>query len=427
MIARTHSIRLGRLLLLAGSAASMLSTLSACGTSGIASSKTTSTETASQTIGGEPTAQTATNSIAPTAGPVTSAQRMGLTPWGVEEPSPMGVEGVAQVSFAAEGADFDPFVTRDGKKIVFASTQHRTTADIYVKTVEGKTVTQLTNDPADDVMPAVSPDGQRIAFSSNRSGSWQIYTMPITGGKAMQITTGGGDNLHPSWSPDGSRVVYCRLGEVSGRWELWVGEVQRPGVAQFIGYGMLPQWCPIAATGDDASDKILFQLGRERGQRTFGIWTIDYKDGQTSNATELATSTNSALINPSWSPDGQRVVFAEVPNPPSETRPGVGDAKPLASRLCMVNIDGTGRVTLTNGRAVSLMPAWGAGTRLFFVSNQNGTDNIWSMDMGNAILASGTPLAGTAPTHAAAPQENAEHTQPQASAEEAGNMAGQEH
>jgi hypothetical protein len=421
MIVRTPANQILRTILAAGAAASVLSMLAACGTSTVARGQTGD----EAQIGGEPVANANGSSTqANAATPTTSAQRMGLAPWAGEEPSPMGPEGIAQVSFAQEGADFDPFVTRDGKKIVFASTQHRTTSDIYIKTVEGKTVTQLTTDTADDVMPAVSPDGQRIAFSSNRSGSWQIFTMPITGGKAMQITTAGGDNLHASWSPDGSKVVYCRLGEVSGRWELWVGEVQRPGVAQFIGYGMLPEWCPVGGTGDSHSDKILFQLGRERGQRTFGIWTLDYQDGQASNATELATSNTSALINPAWSPDGQRVVFAEVPNPPSETRPGVGDAKPVQSRLCMVNIDGTGRVSLTNGRAVSLMPAWGNGTRLFFVSNQGGTDNIWSMDMGNAILASGTPIAGTAPVHAST---NEETQAPTASAEPASEATGQEH
>ncbi|MFT3686129.1 MAG: hypothetical protein QM783_14615 [Phycisphaerales bacterium] len=44
-------------------------------------------------------------------------------------------EGLTQVTFATEGADFDPRISRDGSTLVFASTQHRATADLYIKKV----------------------------------------------------------------------------------------------------------------------------------------------------------------------------------------------------------------------------------------------------------------------------------------------------
>ena len=57
-----------------------------------------------------------------------------------------------------------------------------------MKTVESRVVTQITNDPANDLMPRFSPDGSRIAFASDRSGNWDIYVMPATGGKPIQVT-----------------------------------------------------------------------------------------------------------------------------------------------------------------------------------------------------------------------------------------------
>jgi hypothetical protein len=57
------------------------------------------------------------------------------------------------VSFAMEGADFDPDISPDGRRLVYASTQHRMTSDIYVKTIDSRVVSQLTSDPANDVMP----------------------------------------------------------------------------------------------------------------------------------------------------------------------------------------------------------------------------------------------------------------------------------
>lgn len=295
-----------------------------------------------------------------------------------------GMESLSQVTFAGEGGAFDPCLSKDGKMLVFASTQHRQTADIYIKAVSGRTVTQLTADPAQDIMPAISPDGQRIAFASNRAGSWDIYLISINGGQAAQLTGDRSHELHPSWSPDGSKIVYCRLGEVSGRWEMWVTDVNQPVVSEFIGYGLFPRWCPVTGTGEGGRDRILFQRSRERGDRAFSVWTVDYKAGDAGSPTEIATTTGGALINPAWSPDGQRIVFAVVPNPGdmsgSENRPVMAD-------LWMSDVNGAGRVNLTAGRFVNLMPAWGPDGRIYFVSDRAGIENIWSIGTEKAILA----------------------------------------
>jgi Tol biopolymer transport system component len=290
---------------------------------------------------------------------------------------------LSQVSFSQEGADFDPDVSRDGKQIVFASTQHRATSDLYIKNVESRVVTQLTNDPANDVMPRISPDGTRIAFSSNRNGNWDIFVMPITGGRSVQITSSGADELHPSWSPDGNQIVFCRLGEMSGQWEMWVTDVGNSGVAKFIGYGLFPEWCPVAGSGAGGADRIAYQKSRERGDRAFGIWTLDYKDGQAGNTTEIVSSTLAACINPAWSPDGKWLAFATVPN--ASKWAASPDSRPPAADLWMVDIEGNTRMALTSGKALNLMPAWGPGNRLFFVSDRNGTDNLWAMDTTGVI------------------------------------------
>lgn len=306
-----------------------------------------------------------------------------------------GMESLSQITFALEGGAFDPSISRDGRTIAFASTQHRATADIYVKSVTGRTVTQITADPAHDLMPAISPDGQRIAFCSNRAGSWDIYLVSASGGQAVQLTGDRSHDLHPSWSPDGSRLVFCRLGEVSGRWELWVMDVNQPVVSEFIGYGLFPAWCPVPAAGEGGREKIAFQRGRERGDRAFSIWTIDYKPGDAGSPTEIASVPGAALINPAWSPDGQRLVFAVVPEP---ARAG---AVPDTADLWMCDVNGAGRVNLTAGRFANLMPAWGADGRIYFVSDRAGVENIWSIGTEKAILAAtGAAPQATAQAHA---------------------------
>ncbi len=320
------------------------------------------------------------------------------------ETAPVSNDGLTQISFAQEGEDFDPALTPDGRSVVFASTQHRNASDLFVKAINSSVVTQLTNDPADDAMPSISPDGKRVAFASNRGGNWNIYVMPLSGGKAVQITASSAHDLHPSWSPDSSKIVFCRLGEVSRRWELWVVEASNPSSGSFLGYGMLPQWSPKAGTGLAGGDRILFQLPRERGARTFGVWAVDYKDGIVGNATAIVTSTTSALINPTWSPDGRFIVYAEVPTPGGRVE--LGQTRPSQSDLWMIAADGSGKVRLTDGNAVALMPNWGSGNRLVFFSDRGGRGNIWTMDTGSAVASCG----GQQAVHAsAAPRGGQNH------------------
>jgi TolB protein len=302
-----------------------------------------------------------------------------------------------QVTFAQEGADFDPAVSRDGTRIVFASTQHRPTADLFVKTISGRTITQLTDDPAEDGTPDISPDGTRVAFASNRDGNWDIFVMPVTGGKAVQVTSDESDELHPSWSSDGQKLVFSRMGPTSGRWEMWVTDANQASGATFIGYGLFPRFCPTGGTGADGADRIVYQLGRERGQRSFAIWTTDYIDGQASNPTLIASSTDAALINPTWSPDGDYIVYSSVPSAGNWGSSNAGG--PPAAELWLASVTADATVRLTNSDLRAIRPVWGPSNRLYFVSSRNATENIWSLDLSQSLASLGAPTG----TFAAAP------------------------
>lgn len=284
-----------------------------------------------------------------------------------------GSTNLTQITFASEGADFDPDVDRAGRFVVWASTMHRPTADLYLKSVDGKTVTQLTADPADDVMPAFSPDGKKIAFASNRSGNWDIFVMPIDGGQVTQITSDADAELHPSWSPDGRMIAFCRFGSQSERWEIWVVDSMNPSLRQFLDYGLFPQWSP-----DSKQSKILFQRSRQRGSRLHSIWTIDYVNGQALYPTEIIAAANAAAINPAWSPDGQRISFVTVVEPEAMGAESA-TARPGQSDVWVVNVDGTGKTNVTNGQFANFQPTWGADGRIYFVSDRSGMDHIWAV------------------------------------------------
>ena len=192
---------------------------------------------------------------------------------------------IAQVSYTEVGSDFDVDIDHSATFMVYASTQHDHDSDIYRKNVDGRTTTQLTNDPGHDLMPEISPDGTRIAFTSNRNGNWDVFVMPVSGGPAMQVTFDSANELHPTWSPDGSTMAYCRFNERTEQWEIWTVDCDQPTACSFVCEGMFPRW-----SSDTGVDRLLFQRARKRGEQLFGIWTIELHDGSGCNATEILSA-----------------------------------------------------------------------------------------------------------------------------------------
>jgi Tol biopolymer transport system component len=279
-----------------------------------------------------------------------------------------GGGNLAQVSFATDGGDYAPDVDRTGTFMVYASTQHRPTFDIYRKSVDGRTVTQLTTDPSDDLMPALAPDGSRVAFASNRNGNWDIYVMPIGGGAPTQLTADSDEEVQPTWAPDGRRIAFSRKNGRTNTWEIWIVDTQNPGLRAYVCEGFLPRWSP-----EEKKDVLLFQRARQRGSRLYGVWTIELVKGEGLSPTEIVSARNAAVLQPSWSPDGSKIVFTSVVNPSGDTE------WPEQSDIWIINADGTGRIGLTKGRFRNMQPTWGADGRIYFVSNRGGIENIWSI------------------------------------------------
>jgi Tol biopolymer transport system component len=69
----------------------------------------------------------------------------------------------------------------------------------------------LTNNDFKDVSPKWSPDGSKIAFSSERDSKLQIYVMNANGSEEIQLTFDKWINYSPVWSPDGSEILYTSV------------------------------------------------------------------------------------------------------------------------------------------------------------------------------------------------------------------------
>jgi TolB protein len=270
---------------------------------------------------------------------------------------------IRQHSFQVLGRDADPSLDAAGKKMVFASTAYSERSNLYLKSVEGQAVTQLTTDPASEIEPTLSPDGKQIAFACNRSGMWDIFVMGIDGKSIRQVTNGRGDNLHPSWSPDGTRLVYCCRSPQSGQWELWVIGLDSPESRQYIGQGVFPAWSP-------REDVIAFQRPRGRDKQLYGIWTVRLVNGEPSLPTLVASSPDMAYVSPTFSSDGKHIAFSGVP---SDLAEGPTD-------IYSVEVGGGNLQQLTKGPGGKYNPTW-VGDRVYFSLGRGGQENIWSVQV----------------------------------------------
>jgi len=148
-----------------------------------------------------------------------AAQSGAPAKWNVNEP----FGPATPLSFdTTEGTWMNVDVSPDGRTLVFDLM-----GDIFVMPVEGSGAAparRLLGGPAFEMQPRFSPDGTRIAFSSDRGGLWNIWTMDLTGGDLKQVSREQRWFINsPTWSPDG-RFIFARRHFVSTR-SLGAGEV----------------------------------------------------------------------------------------------------------------------------------------------------------------------------------------------------------
>ncbi|MBI1786471.1 MAG: PD40 domain-containing protein [Acidobacteria bacterium] len=115
---------------------------------------------------------------------------------------PVRVAGVEEpASFPSIGRD-----SRGGLRLAFQ--RIAIDLDIWRLDAPGATPTRLIASTRWDIAPQFSPDGRRIAFASDRSGSMQVWACDDQGANPMQLTSLGVAASSPRWSPDGRRIVF---------------------------------------------------------------------------------------------------------------------------------------------------------------------------------------------------------------------------
>jgi TolB protein len=179
-------------------------------------------------------------------------------------------------------------------------------AHLYLYQPGAQSFTRITNDPWDDVEPALSPDGTRIAYSSKRNGYWNIYILSLSDGSNQQITDTPAFDTAPTWSPDGTYLAFTTI--VRQNKEIAIASLGQPGTAPVYlttdgGNNDDPSWSP-------QGRKIAFITDRTGLPQ---VWVADL-DQSENRFTQIPFDSQSNPRHPAWSPDGNRIAWVADQN-----------------------------------------------------------------------------------------------------------------
>lgn len=253
--------------------------------------------------------------------------------------------------------DCDPAFSPDGNQIAFVSDRDGN-FEVYVQNLDGSELRRLTDHPAHDSFPAFSPDGTQIAFNSDREyDAFDVYLMNLDGGGLRRLTDWKtNETVSPGcWSADGTTLYL--LSDQTGKDNIFAMRVE--------------PFVPVEILADTARDlrlptysrdgrKILYESSA--GETAGEIMSVDVETKRSASVLR----TEAPGMFPALSPDGGSIVF--------QNRVG-GNLE-----ICLMKSDGTEVMNLTNSPARDTMPAWSPdGRHIVFTSNRDGNYDLMQL------------------------------------------------
>jgi len=252
-----------------------------------------------------------------------------------------------------------------GTRIYFVSERKKGVKEIWSMDPDGSNQKQITQYNSICTMPAVSPDGTTLAFTSYATGNPAILIHSLETGRRLSFYNPVSSMVGtPSFTPDSKQIVFSA--SVGGWSQIFIANLDGSGLRRISSVRAIevePKVNPKTGT------EIVFVSGRGGAQQIYRM-NMDGADVQ------RVTTGEGQASNPSWHPDGQHIAFAW-------TR---GYA-PGNFNLFVMDVASRHYDQLTHGAGRNENPSWAPdGRHIVFSSNRNGTNEIYTM------LADGTQI-----------------------------------
>jgi len=158
---------------------------------------------------------------------------------------------------------------------------------------------QITNQPGKELFPSLSPDGKDIVYAGRENGNLDIFLLKIGGKRATNLTAGSlADDTEPAFSPNGNLIAFRSEREPRG---IYTIEVSGDNLRRISDIGYHPSWSP------DGKFLVVSTWGREkptvRASPNESLRVIDIESGTSRELLQLEATF------PAWSPNGHRIAY----------------------------------------------------------------------------------------------------------------------
>ena len=259
----------------------------------------------------------------------------------------------------------------DGESLVYSMA-----GSLWRQKIGAEQATELTHGPGYDYQPDWSPDGRHIVFARHDNNAIELWQLDIPAGTAQQLTTSDAVNVEPRYSPDGKRLAYVSTAG-SGHFNLFVASIEgdKLGAPRAVvapheskieryyyskhDHSINPSWTP-------DGKRLVFVSNREIAYGTGDLCSADVDSGAFGCFVHEETSWRA---RPEVAPDGRRVLYSSYQGRQWH-------------QLWLTTLAGDAQLPLTFGDFDATAARWSPdGRRIAYISNEEGNLSLWVLEV----------------------------------------------